>query len=189
MKIVSKIKRRNGHTVDLGGVFYKFEPPSYVADVTEKAHVERFLSIPEGYGLAELDEEEAPTGVQQPEQAADPVVYVLSDAHPATFDINGTEYEQTDIVRRAAGDLTAEQWNALHEGDRADMIDAVLDQLAGDKQDDQPEDESAPLEGDLNGDGELDREELAKQYEAKFGKRPHGKWNSDKIREALGAAE
>lgn len=189
MKIVSKIKRRNGHSVTLGDTAYKFMPPDYVAEVTEKAHIERFLSIPEGYGLGDLGDEPVSTTAPQPK--AQPVEYAGSDVHPAAFVINGKTYEQAEVVKLAAGERTAEQWNALPEGERADLIDEQLDKLAESAEgteDGDTDTEGATddhLEGDLNGDGNLDREELAKLYEAKFGNRPHGRWSADKIKAEL----
>ena len=172
MKIVSKIKRRNGHTVTLGDTAYKFLPPDYAAEVTDKAHVERFLSIPEGYGIA--DGEVSTKAEQNIEpKRVESVEYVGSDVHPAAFEIGGKTIEQAVVVKLASGERTAEQWNAMPEGERADLIDEQLDKLA-----------ESP-EGDLDGDGDLDREELAKLYEAKFGKRPHGKWSADRISEEL----
>lgn len=195
MKIVSKIKRRNGHSVTFGDTAYKFLPPDYVADVTEKAHIERFLSIPEGYGIAD-DQTQAPA--PQPQKQDDkPVELLGSELHPASFEIGGKIIEQTVVVAMAAGDRKAEEWNALSEGERADLIDEQLDKLAestegtedgGNATDgatDEPTDDQQKLEGDLNGDGKLDREELAKLYKAKFGKMPHGKWTAERISEEL----
>lgn len=182
MKIVSRIKRRNGHRVVLDGTAYEFTPPDYVAEVANQAHAERFLSIPEGYGLADASAPAAQPKKVEPVAVSED--YLGSEVHPAEFEIGGKTYEQTEIVKLAAAGRSAAEWNALSEGERADLIDDQLDKLAdatdGDKDD--------TLEGDLNGDGDLYREELAKLYEAKFGKRPHGKWNADKIREALGDA-
>jgi hypothetical protein len=41
------------------------------------------------------------------------------------------------------------------------------------------------VDGDTDGDGDADRDDLAAQYAAKFGKKPHHKWNADKIRAEL----
>ena len=172
MKIVSKIKRRNGHTVTLGDTAYKFLPPDYAAEVEDPDHIGRFLSIVEGYRAAGASGE-IPLA---PKTEASPQVILLgSDVHPSVFEINGKEYSLGDVVQLAyaASDLNAEAWNDLSEGERADLIDEQLDKLA-----------ESP-EGDLDGDGDLDREELAKLYEAKFGKRPHGKWTAERISEEL----
>lgn len=190
MKIVSKIKRRNGHTVTLGDTAYKFLPPDYADEVTDKAHVERFLSIPEGYGIADGEVSTKAEQNSEPKRV-ESVEYVGSDVHPAAFEIGGKTIEQAVVVKLAAGERTAEQWNALPEGERADLIDEQLDKLAESTEGTEDGDTATEgatddqLEGDLNGDGELDREELAKLYEAKFGKRPHGKWTADRISEEL----
>lgn len=187
MKIVSKIKRRNGHSVTLGDTAYKFLPPDYAAEVSEKAHIERLMSIPEGYGIADAEPEESTQ--PNPDKAEDHAELLGSELHPASFEIGGKTIEQSVVVTMAAGDRTPEEWNALSEGERADLIDEQLDKLAesaeyGDESADDHAEEQ-PLEGDLNGDGNLEREELAKLYESKFGKRPHGKWNADRISEEL----
>lgn len=49
MKIESIIKRRNGHAVTLDAQTYEFRPPAYQAEVSEPSHIERLLSITEGY--------------------------------------------------------------------------------------------------------------------------------------------
>jgi hypothetical protein len=45
--------------------------------------------------------------------------------------------------------------------------------------------EPEPVDGDTDGDGDADRDDLVAQYAAKFGKKPHHKWNADKIRAEL----
>lgn len=58
MKIESRIKRRNGHAVTLDGQTYEFRPPAYAAEVNEPSHIDRLLSITEGY-FALADDERA----------------------------------------------------------------------------------------------------------------------------------
>lgn len=173
MKIESIIKRAKGHSVELDGQTYEFLPPDYLAEVEDPDHIGRFLSIREGYRAAGAGES-AP--VKKAETAPAAAEYQLSEVHPAEFEINGNTYTLADVVKLAAGDLSAEDWNALGEGDRADMIDAKLDEL----------------EADTNGDGEVDASEeraaLAAKFEEKFGKKPHGKWKADRIREELAKA-
>lgn len=53
MRVISKIKRPNGHAVTLDGETYAFRPPEYAANVSEPAHIARFRQIPEGYVLTE----------------------------------------------------------------------------------------------------------------------------------------
>ena len=176
MKIESIIKRVKGHTVELGGKAYEFLPPDYVAEVEDPDHIGRFLSIVEGYRAAGASGE-IPL-VKPKSEASSQVILLGSDVHPSAFEINGKEYSLGDVVQLAyaASGLNAEAWNGLSEGERADLIDEQLDKLAA----------------DTNGDGEVDASEeraaAVKDYEAKFGKKPHGKWSVERIREALAEA-
>lgn len=175
MKIESIIKRVKGHTVELGGKAYEFLPPDYVAEVEDPDHIGRFLSIVEGYRAVGATGDIPPA----PKTEASPQVILLgSDVHPSAFEINGKEYSLGDVVQLAfaAAQMNHEAWNGLTEGERADLIDEQLDKLAA----------------DTNGDGEVDASEeraaAVKDYEAKFGKKPHGKWSVERIREALAEA-
>lgn len=50
MKIECKLKRQGGSLVTLGGKEYHFTPDQldrHVAEVTDEAHIERFLEIPQ----------------------------------------------------------------------------------------------------------------------------------------------
>ncbi|NCC41554.1 MAG: hypothetical protein EOM21_19470 [Gammaproteobacteria bacterium] len=49
MRVVSLIKRADGHVVKLGDVAYAFRPPTYAAEVEDPRHLARFSEIPEGY--------------------------------------------------------------------------------------------------------------------------------------------
>lgn len=51
MQIESIIRRKNGTTVVLGETEYQFGPSDgpHIATVENEAHIERFLSIPEGF--------------------------------------------------------------------------------------------------------------------------------------------
>ena len=185
MQIESRIKRKNGHSVEFGKHKYQFLPdtePPYVADVTVREHIDILLAIPEGYRVFIAEGEQGEDGgatapVVEPKTGE--IILLGSDVHPSSFEINGKEYSLGDVVRLAfeASGLTGEDWNKLGEGDRADLIDAALDSLAA----------------DTNGDGEVDASEeraaLVKQYEEKFGKKPHHKAGIEKIRAELEAAQ
>ena len=100
MKIECKLKREGGSTIDIGGVAYEFKPQAdgaHVADVGNKEHAERFLSIPEAYGIYVADKpvKEAPAPAQGPH---------VDSAVDATKTPEGTE--ATQIVA-AADDLDA----------------------------------------------------------------------------------
>ena len=52
MKIQCLLKREGGTKIELFGVDYHFEPQedgTHVAEITDKAAIERLLEIPEGY--------------------------------------------------------------------------------------------------------------------------------------------
>lgn len=51
MQVISLIRRPAGHRVVLNGVAYAFQPPDYLAEVTDERHLARFREIPEGYRL------------------------------------------------------------------------------------------------------------------------------------------
>ena len=175
MKIESIIKRVKGHSVELGENTYEFLPPDYVAEVEDPDHIGRFLSITEGYRAVGATGQPIPPPLKAESST---VILLGSDVHPSSFEINGKEYALGDVVQLAfaAANMNAEAWNGLSEGERADLIDEQLDKL----------------QADTNGDGEVDASEeraaAVKDYEAKFGKKPHGKWSVEKIREALAEA-
>lgn len=170
MQIKSIIERKNGNTVELDGVTYEFNPPSYIADVTEKAHIARFLSIPEGYEVVTDGKEKPSKPKKADEKQEDKQVILLgSDVHPSAFEINGIEYSLGDVVQRAfaAAGMNHTAWNELSEGERADLIDAELDKLAN----------PTPV---VIGEDQV-RELLVEQYVEKFGKKPHHKLSNEKI--------
>jgi hypothetical protein len=52
MKIQCILKRTGGSHIELGGTNYHFAPQEdgrHIAEVTDEAHISRFLSIPEAY--------------------------------------------------------------------------------------------------------------------------------------------
>jgi hypothetical protein len=54
MLIESKLKRKDGSKIDIGGVEYHFKADAtgaHVCDVTDEDHLARFLAIPEGFRL------------------------------------------------------------------------------------------------------------------------------------------
>lgn len=193
MDIECKLKRAGGTKVTLDKTEYHFAPQAdeaHVAHVANEAHADLLLAIPEGYRVYRGAHvaSAGPTIEQQVERvlasapAAAPVdeapaaeVLIGSSVHPATFNIHGTTYQLGDIVARAhkGSGLDVQEWNELEDGTREDMIDEVLDALAA----------------DTNKSGIVsaaeDKAHLAKQYEAKFGKKPHHNLSAAKLREAL----
>ncbi len=176
MKIKSIIEREDGHSVDLDGTVYEFNPPSHVCEVEDKQHLARFLSIPEGYELVLDGDKPAkkaePAPIKQPEETT--VSLLGSEVHPSVFEIHGKEYSLGDVVALAFQSFgtVPTAWNELSEGERADLIDAELDKL----------EPSGPV-----ADPDAERAALVEQYVAKFGKKPHGKATVEKIRAELEA--
>lgn len=224
MIIESIIKRDPPTEIELDGTVYKFKPDErgrHVADVTDKHHIARLLSIPEGYQLAddealpksvqaELDRElEERNKIQQPQVLA-PVAYDGlrgSTVHPATVDLgDGQQISIDDVVAEAhqRSGLTTDEWNELPEEVRHNLIDAELDIMSGDDEED-PANPSTPPAPDANPATDAppaaeqkpaaevsdeaqyaaEREAVAQEYKAKFGKLPHYKWTIVKIREEL----
>lgn len=190
MKIQSILIRDGGTRVVLDTTEYHFEPladGAHVADVGIEAHIDRFLSIPEGFKL--YHGSDAPKGEPKEVALRTPVamppapvtgnpMLAGSEAHPPQFDVNGTVYSQREIVERAfaASNLTSDEWNELGDDDRAARIDIVLDEIA-----------DGHDQGDENPalDAAASREELVALYEARFGKKPNGKLSIEKIKAEL----
>lgn len=184
MKIESIIKRDPPTSITLGETTYQFEIDAdgrHVCEVTNQHHLARLLSIPEGYRLA-IDGEQ-PVVVPKPAaapiqtvQTLQPVVeseLVGSPVHPSVIDLGeGRTVQLTAVIQQAFTEsgMTVAEWNEQDEDDRYAKIDAVLDAMVA-----PPADEAAAL----------DREQLADAYEAKFGRRPHGKWTAEKIAAAM----
>ena len=177
MKIECILKRDGGTRTDIGGVAYHFAPladGAHVAEVAQTDHIDRFLSIPEGYRVYHGQAEPKappepitrPATVQQAEQPKPSAMLSGSEQHPPEFTIAGKVYTQLDVVQMAfaASGLTSDEWNDLGDDERAAKIDIALDDLS----------ETAD-----------DRAELVAQYEAKFGKKPHGKASIDTIKAKL----
>lgn len=69
MKIECILKRQGGTKAEIGGIEYHFAPQpdgAHVADVADNAHIQRFLSMPEGYRIYEAAGKTEP--VKAPEQ-------------------------------------------------------------------------------------------------------------------------
>lgn len=169
MKIECILKREGGTKINLPGdngdveYYFKEQPDgAHVAEVTDKAHIKRLLSIPEGY---EIYDPAAPKKNQ---------TLLGSSVHPATFEIGDKVFQLGDVVAIAFKDscLTEEDWNSLSDDARADMIDEALDKLAAEN--------GGIKEGD---DAEINA--LREQYQAKFGKAPHHAMKAETIKAKL----
>ncbi len=224
MKIESIIKRDPPTFVQLGDTSYQFKPDDqgrHVVDVTDKHHIAKFLSITEGYQLVDADEGSLPKAVKTElkkeigERTKQPVLEPVdenvlkgSTVHPATFDIDGEQVSIEDVIFHAheMSGMTTAEWNGLPDEARHDLIDAALDAMSGEQEEDPANPETPPASSqqpEAGGDmvpakspvtpessaqdvtPEALREAAAQEYKAKFGKLPHYKWTIEKIREEL----
>lgn len=152
MKIESIIKRDPPTEIVLGDTTYKFKPDDkgrHVAEVTDKHHIARLLSISEGFQLADDGEklpksvqtelnkevEERTQGQQATFQPVDENVLKGSTVHPATFNIKGEQVSIEDVIAVAHEEsgMTTAEWNAMPDEARAGLIDAILDAMAGEE--------------------------------------------------------
>lgn len=145
MKIECILKRDGGTKTDIGGVLYHFEPladGAHVAEITEEAHIDRFLAIPEGYKVYHGKEtpvgepaqigETAPANVPAPEGSKPAAPLAGSDELPPQFEIGGKVITQLDAVQKAfeASGLSSDEWNELDAEDRTAKIEIALDEIA-----------------------------------------------------------
>lgn len=213
MKIESIIKRDPPTEVVLGDTTYKFQPDDngrHVAEVTDKHHIARLLSIVEGFQLAD-GEQSLPKGVvaelnkeleertkqQATIQPVDENVLKGSTVHPATFDIKGEQVSIEDVIAVAHEEsgMTTSEWNEMPDEARHQLIDAILDAMSGEPAEDPANPETPPVVTPPAAaetpapadkvDDKAEREAAAQDYKAKTGKLPHYKWSIEKIREEL----
>lgn len=198
MKIESILRRDPPTEVVLGDTTYKFLPDEngrQVAEVTDKHHIARLLSIVEAFQLADENEtlpksvktelnkelEERTQGQQATFQPVDENVLKGSTVHPATFDIKGEQISIEDVIAVAHEEsgMTTAEWNAMQEEDRHSLIDAVLDAMAGE---DDPADPNQT--GESHGKQEGETEEAPKETADKDGGTTDDKAKYEAEREA-----
>lgn len=205
MKIESIIRRKAGTRIQLEEQHYHFKPTEederHCAEVGIEAHVERLLSITEGFRPADEPATEAPK-------------IKGSVVHPALFTLtNGETLTLAELTSRAftasGMDLTA--WNALSDQERYEQLDTTLGEIneelvapsaptlepetkdepattetkTVDEADDESVDEETVAKDEPATEAVLNREALATQYEAKFGKKPHHKLSAERIKQVL----
>lgn len=209
MQIESKIKREGGSHIDMGTAVYHFAPledGAHVADVENEAHQDRFLSISDGYKLyrgasapvAAAASELIPAQVIPTAPAIDPETLPLASSvyHPTEFTIHGNAVSLDKVVSLAFEEsgLKVSEWNA-DDARRADLIDAMLDKITerlapvptADKVEPAPVPAAAPEPAPAPAPAVAtdEREQASLDYQAKFGKKPHHKWGTAKIREEI----
>lgn len=174
MKIESKIKRKAGTKVDIDGVDYHFKPQAdgaHVCEVSDKKHIQRFLSITEGYQIYDPDGDVKKPAKESKENPGNEVVLLGAESYDEVYEINGKTYEIGALVVKAyeKSGKTADEWNDPSGKEARDAaIDAELDALANE----------VPL----------DREALVAEYTELFGKKPHHKSSAEKIKAEIEAA-
>ena len=194
MKIECLAHREGGTRTDIGGIQYHFEPladGAHVADVTETAHIDRFLSIAEGYKVyhgtskasAKTPAKSSAKVVEaQPEAKITPKPtgrLAGSSQHQPQYEFAGQIVTIADVVRKSleASGLTEDEWNDLDEDERAAKIDITLDDMA----------DAADAAEEPAAEATDERLILANAYEVKFGKKPHYRASADTIRSQLEA--
>lgn len=179
MKIQCKLIREGGTRAEVFGVEYHFIPQedgAHVAVVENDTHVERFLSIPEAYGIYKgTAEVKAADPVKlfdpkiEPKVQDEPDLKLTgSDEHPEEFIIHGRTYQIGEIVRMAFDEsgMDEAEWNDLTPEARAARVDTVLDNI-----------EDAGNEPTI--------EELRAKYKERFGKNPHPSAKAETLKAKL----
>ena len=114
MLIESRIRRSGGTPIPMGDEVYHFAPDDegrHVCDVTNKAHIQRFLSITEGFCLGGAEDEA--TSTAPPPPSGDP----LSGAESVEMvdgdeDEGEEEEEEADSIDDLDLDELAERYEA-----------------------------------------------------------------------------
>ena len=129
MKIESIIRRKAGTKVQLDDSTYNFAPGengAHVAEVTDAAHIERFLSISEGfreYGAAQIE-------------ATKPKAAESGDEEPTDFLITTDDGEELDLGKLSKAELVAfAKANKIKidgRGSEKDILATVFDAVTAD---------------------------------------------------------
>lgn len=186
MKIESIIRRKNGTRVEMDEAVYHFKPTDaderHLCEVEIKAHIQRFLAIPEGYQPADLSDL---SDITQPAPAEPTGEQPVLGTLDGVVEQDGTVTKLEELPRdqllvlardmeiEGAEDMTDEQLAAAVRAEPVEPVDEPTEEPTKDE----PQKDKAPAE--------LSRDDLAKQYEAKFGKRPHHKLSAERIKQIL----
>lgn len=127
MQIQSLIKRTGGTVVTLDGKDYKFQPDEldrHVCDVTDKKHIQRFLSIPEGFAIA--DDDEPVDADKAPDAAGTLAPDVDEEAEQAAVDEQWQDETPDEYRARLASEYEEAFGKAPHHKMKTDTIAAKL---------------------------------------------------------------
>ena len=173
MKIKCILLRQGGTHVELRGTNYHFAPQAdgqHVAEVTDEAHIARFLSIPEAYRVVVDAAPVAPTPAAAPIPA--PMASITVDPALAGVGVNDPGLSHGNAA-----------WTPPPEGSNVGHTPATEGEGQG-----QGKEQSGEPESD-DGESVEDKTELrallAAQYKERFGRLPHGKWDAARIDEEL----
>lgn len=179
MKIESIIRRKNGTRVEMDDQVYHFKPTPedvrHIADVSVAAHVKRFLAIPEGFQPAEVSE--------QPKEPAGEQFATLAGVQNEDGSVSTLAQLPREDLLVLARDMDIANADDLSDEELIKAISAEPVEI--DEQEDEADQKSEQDAGGKEEPAELSRDDLAKQYEAKFGKKPHHKLSAERIAQIL----
>lgn len=216
MKIESIIRRKNGTRVELDDNVYHFKPTGsderHLCDVEVRAHVQRFLSIPEGFQPAELSEVVTELVQTQSNQLGEqPVLGTLAGVVDQGGNVKGLLDLGRDSLLVLASDMEIEGAEGMTDEELAAAIAADPVEITDPELIEQPDNtegvqttegqgvtavgsatDGALSQGDDDGEPKkqpepkaLDRDTLAQQFKAKFGRMPNGKMSAERIKQVL----
>lgn len=180
--IESLIRRAKGTRVTMGNTNYHFKPSAnderHTAEVSNEAHVDRFLAIPEGYReaerLAEPDETTGITAATSQPQPPEPEKPAAPANTIGPVDETGTG-EQTP----PAGD-TPQGEQSQGAPDPATAGSTVLGDVTPPEVKEVAKPDGEAKKADQT-NPEQAKEDATKAYIAKFGKKPHHAWTTEVI--------
>lgn len=115
MLIESKIRRKNGTTVTIGKDEYHFAPGDdglHVCEVQNPKHIQRFLSITEGYRIPGTVDDEPETETRthealevEPEEGGDDIDALDLDGLEARFEALGKKMDRRRSLTRLRDEL------------------------------------------------------------------------------------
>jgi hypothetical protein len=213
MKIESIIRRKNGTRVELDDQVYHFKPTPederHLADVSIRAHIQRFLSIPEGFQPAEIDEpnpspasapvqeQPAPTVQASPLNTDQPVLGTLAGVQNKDGSISTLSQLPREQLLVLARDMDIENAESLSDEELVKAIEAepvepvdgadTDDKGGDDGKGDETKGDASTAGGDKSAEqpAPLDRDALAEQYKERFKKAPHHKLTAERIKQIL----
>lgn len=183
MKIQCKLKREGGTRAEIGGIEYFFEPladGTFVCEVEDEAHIDRFLSISEAYkvylgsGKTKFKPQKVSESVALPALKAEDTKELAplsgSDLLPPQFEVGDRVVTQLEAVKIAfaASGLTSDEWNDLGDEERAARMEVALDEIV------ETEETNAEIDA-------ADVATLTALYKQRFGKAPHHMWSTETL--------